>query len=93
MQRFKFICKIFGSGNVKRFGGFSRECETRMIAVISIERRCLDSGLKRVVVGEFCKGKEGVPIVLLIVAEYAEILLNDLVQAFCLAVCLRMKRS
>ena len=39
-----------------------------------------------VIVCEFCQGQEIVPIVLLVIAEYTEILFKDLVNPFGLAI-------
>ena len=49
--------------------------EVWVITLIGKEWRNTSSSTWSIVVGEFCKQKECVPIVLLVVAEYAQVLL------------------
>ena len=62
-----------------------------MIAVIGVERGAIDAGLVGVIICELGDGQEIEPIVLLTITIYAEILFNDLIHAFGLAISLRMK--
>jgi len=60
-------------------------------AIISKERRHFCRFLDGVVVGEFSKWQQFEPVVLIVVAEDAEIHFKGLIHAFCLTVRLRMK--
>ena len=64
-----------------------------MEAIIREEGRHLGGFLEGIVIGEFGKGKQVEPVVLLIVAEDAEVGLEGLIHSFCLAVGLRMEGS
>ena len=83
---------FFGSGN-----GDLRllevDGEARMVTVVGIKRRVIGGFLNGVVVCEFGDREEGDPVVLLVVAVDAEILFDDLVHAFGLAVSLRVERG
>jgi len=85
--------KFFGKG-VDGFGSWVSHLDraTGMSSVISIEGGNLGGGMFGVVIGEFCEGEEVVPVVLLIVTEDAEVLLQDLVYSFGLAIRLRVIR-
>ena len=41
--------------------------------------------------GKFNKRKEICPVVLLVIAEYSEVLFNFLVDSFCFSICLGME--
>ena len=60
--------------------------EVWVITLIGKEWRNVSSSTRSIVVGEFCKQKECIPIVLLVVAEYVQVLLYSLVSLFCLTV-------
>lgn len=64
-----------------------------MVAVVGEERSVADRCVNRVVIGELGAGQELLPVVLLVVAEGAEILFEHLVNTLCLAVCLWMERG
>ena len=57
-----------------------------MIALIGKERRDSHSRAWSIIIGEFCKWKEHVPIVLLVVAEYSQVLFQGLISPFHLSV-------
>jgi hypothetical protein len=64
-----------------------------MVAVVGEERSLAGRGVDGVVVSELGAGQELLPIVLLVVAKGAEILLKDLVDTLGLTVGLRMERG
>ena len=61
-----------------------------MIALVSEEGRDASGGVRSIVVGKLCKGKELRPVVLLIVGVDSEILLKRLVDSFRLPIAFRM---
>jgi hypothetical protein len=65
--------------------------ETGMKAIICEEGGHLGGFLGGAVVGEFCKGKQAGPVILLIVAEDTEVGLEGLIHSFSLTVSLGMK--
>jgi hypothetical protein len=62
-----------------------------MVAAVCKERGLVGRGVNSVVIGELGERKEFLPVVLLVAAEHAQILLEDLVYALCLAISLRME--
>ena len=61
-----------------------------MIALIGKEQRDSRSRTWSIIICEFCKWEEHVPIVLLVVAEYSQILFQGLISPFCLSVAFGM---
>ena len=57
-----------------------------MIALIGKEQRDSRSRAWSIIIGEFHKWEECVPIVLLVVAEYLQVLFQGLISLFCLSV-------
>ena len=57
-----------------------------MIALIGKEQRDSRSRTWSIIICEFCKWKERVPIVLLVVAKYLQVLLQGLISPFRLYV-------
>lgn len=64
-----------------------------MVAIGSIKWGVLGGSVRRIVVGELSKGQQGHPVVLLIVAVEAQVLLQGLIDPFSLAIGLRMMSS
>ena len=64
--------------------------EIWVITLIGKEWRNTSSSTQSIVVSKFCKQKECIPIVLLVVAEYAQVLLYSLVSSFCLTITFGM---
>ena len=62
-----------------------------MVSVVGVEWGDSCGGVLGIIIDEFGEGKELVPIILLIVTEDAEVLLEDLVYSFHLAIRLWMK--
>lgn len=60
--------------------------DVRMITLVGVEWRDSGSSVRSVVVSELCKRKQVGPIVLLVVAIYADVLLQGLVSALGLSV-------
>ena len=69
-----------------RGGDSTRRFKARMEAQGSKEGGHADGRVEGVVVGEFEDGKERSPVILVVVDKYAEVLLDRLVESFCLAV-------
>ena len=65
---------------------FRVDCNVGVIAFVGEEGSYASSGTRGVVVGEFSKGKDFQPIVLVVVAENAKILVQCLVKMFSLTV-------
>ena len=61
-----------------------------MIALIGKEQRDSCSRTWSIIIGEFHKRKEHVPIVLLVVAEYLQVLFQGLISPFHLSVTFGM---
>src|SRR6266436_7037018 len=59
--------------------------EAWVVTFVGEEWRNSSHFIRGIVVGEFCQGEQGRPVILLIVRIGLEILLQDLVQAFCLS--------
>lgn len=74
--------RILGFGGVRRHG----DVEARMVAVVGEERGLLCRRMYGVVVDVLAEGKERFPVVLLVVAVDAKVLLDRLVDAFRLTV-------
>src|ERR1700726_1623010 len=72
-------------------GWSDSECAAWMETVVGEERRHASGRVLGVVVGEFGERQDVEPVVLLMVTEDPEILFEDLVDAFRLAIRLRMK--
>lgn len=69
---------------------FGVDGDVRMIALVGEERRDTGGRVRSVVVGELREWEKTGPVVLLVVAVDAEILLQGLVDAFSLSISLRM---
>ena len=61
-----------------------------MITLISVKRRDTCGSIRGVVIGEFGDRKERIPVVLLVGAVHAEVLLKGLVSSLGLTISLRM---
>ena len=57
-----------------------------MVSFIREERRYASGCVRSIVVGELCERKDVGPVILLVVAEYAEVLFKSLVDAFSLTI-------
>ena len=68
---------------------FWMDGDVRMIAFVGEEQRNSGGGTRSIVVSELSKRKKDEPIVLLIVAVYAEILFQRLVSTFGLTITFR----
>ena len=64
---------------------FGVDGKIRMIALIGKEQRDSHSRTWSIIIGEFRKWKEHVPIVL-VVAEYLQVLFQGLISPFCLSI-------
>ena len=62
-----------------------------MKTVISEEERHLGGFLRETVIRKFSKRKQVEPVVLLMIAEDAEVSLEGLIHSFCLTISLRIK--
>ena len=69
---------------------FGVDGKVQMLAFVGEERRDTDSRARSIVVGKFHKRKECEPVVLLVIAEYPEVLFQCLVGLFCLSVTFGM---
>ena len=69
---------------------FGVDGKVQMITLISEEQRDACSSTQSIVVCKFRKRKQGVPVILLIIAEYPEVLFQGLVSPFCLSVAFQM---
>jgi hypothetical protein len=65
-------------------------CDVRVIPFVGKEGRSAGGCTWSIVVSEFSKGKERRPVVLLVVAEYAEVLFECLIESFSLSISFRM---
>ena len=77
--------------NIRLGGGGSKfaigvDREIGMISLVGEERGYAHGSTGHVVVGEFCKGKELQPVVLLVVAVNLKVLLKDLISTFGLTI-------
>ena len=83
-----------GAGEVVGFWGrhglVKGNCDGRMVTIVGKERCYLSSGVDGVVVGELGQRQEFPPVVLPIVAVQPEVLLNLLIELFCLSISLWM---
>ena len=61
-----------------------------MVAFISEERGNPGGGTQSIIVSEFCKRQQCIPIVLLVIAKYLEVLFQGLISPFCLTVAFGM---
>ena len=61
-----------------------------MITFIGKERGDTGSGTRSIIVSEFGKRKQGMPVVLLVIAKYSEVLFQGLVGSFGLSVTFGM---
>jgi hypothetical protein len=61
-----------------------------MVTLVSKERRNTSSGVRSIVIGELCDRKKASPVVLLIVAVDADILLESLIDSFRLSIAFRV---
>ncbi|KAF8624092.1 hypothetical protein AX17_007219, partial [Amanita inopinata Kibby_2008] len=69
---------------------FGVDREVGVVSLVGKEGRDTSSGTRRIVVGKFHKREELGPVVLLVVAEDAEVLLQSLVDAFGLTIAFGM---
>jgi hypothetical protein len=65
-------------------------CDVQMVSFVGKERGSASGCTWSVVVSEFSEGKEWRPVVLLVVAEYMEVLFECLVESFSLSIFFRM---
>jgi hypothetical protein len=65
-------------------------CDVRVVSFVGKEWRSASGCTRSIVVSEFSKGKERRPVVLLVVAEYTEVLLECLIESFSLSISFRM---
>ena len=78
-------------GGINRVdNGFDRG--SGMISIVGVKGRHLGGGMRGVVVCKFSEGEQLTPVIFLVITEGTEILFQDLVDSFCLAVALRMIR-
>ncbi len=83
---FFFFCK-FGSGRIRKWRGSGRVGNDSWVMAIEYHERALAChAVDSVVMGEFCKREPVAPVGLLVVDEDTEILLNFLINLFCLAI-------
>ena len=68
---------------------FRVDGKVQMITFISEEQRDSSSCAQSIVVSEFSKWKQSIPVVLLIIAEYPKVLFQSLISPFCLSVTFR----
>ena len=66
------------------------DIKKRMISIVGEERRNTGGRMRGVVVSKLSKWQEVAPIILLIIDVEAQVLLEDLVDALRLPICLRM---
>src|SRR5437016_905250 len=64
--------------------------EVRMISFISEERGNSRGSTGSVIVSKFSKWEQSIPIILLIITKYPEVLFQGLICTFCLAIAFRM---
>jgi hypothetical protein len=65
-------------------------CDVRVVSFVGKEGRSAGGCTRSIVVSEFSEGKEWRPVVLLVVAEYMEVLFECLIESFSLSVSFRM---
>jgi hypothetical protein len=65
-------------------------CDVRVIPFVGKEGRSATGCTWSIVVSKFSEGKERRPVVLLVVAEYSEVLFECLIESFSLSVSFRM---
>jgi hypothetical protein len=65
-------------------------CDVWVVSLVGKEGRSASGCTQSIVVSEFSKGKERRPVVLLVVAEYTEVLFECLIESFSLSVSFRM---
>ena len=61
-----------------------------MVTFIGKKRRYSHSSMRRVVISEFCKQKKCIPVVLLIIAKYLQVMFESLVCLFRLCITFGM---
>jgi hypothetical protein len=61
-----------------------------VVTFVGKERGNSSSSARSIVVSEFRKRKESEPIVLLVIAEYSEVLFQSLIDTFCLSITFGM---
>ena len=66
------------------------DSDVRVVTFVGKERRGTGRCARSIVVSEFSEGKERRPVVLLVIAEYAEVLFEGLVESFSLSISFRM---
>ena len=71
----------------------ARCIEPRVKLVIGKERRCIGTGMTRVIVSKLGQRQESFPVVLLIINISTQVLFKGLIGALCLSVCLGVKNS
>ena len=81
------ICDIRLGGGGSKFT-IGVDGEIRMISLVGKERGYARGSTGHVVVGEFCKGKELQPVVLLVVAVNLKLLLKGLISTLGLTISL-----
>jgi hypothetical protein len=64
--------------------------DVQVVSFVGKERRSASGCTGSIVVSEFSEGKEQRPVVLLVVAEYTEVLFKCLIELFSLSVSFRM---
>jgi len=62
----------------------------RVITFVCKEGGEVGCGVRSVVVGELCKGQKVIPVILVIIDVDPQVLLQDLIQALCLTISLRV---
>jgi hypothetical protein len=65
-------------------------CDVRVVSFVGKQRRSAGGCTQSVVVSKFSEGKERRPVVLLVVAEYTEVLFECLIESFSLSISFRM---
>jgi hypothetical protein len=65
-------------------------CDVWVISFVGKERRSAGGCTRSIVVSKFSEGKEQRPVVLLVVAEYTEVLFKCLIESFSQSASFRM---
>jgi hypothetical protein len=65
-------------------------CDVRVVSFVGKERGSASGCTQSIVVSKFSEGKEQRPVVLLVVAEYTEVLFECLIESFSLSISFRM---
>jgi hypothetical protein len=65
-------------------------CDVWVVSFVGKERGSAGGCTWSIVVSEFSEGKEQEPVVLLVVAEYMEVLFEYLIESFSLSIPFRM---